>query len=266
MSAPRLHASSRSLQIVDGNNYILKRLYSDISSFSVRGIIEEIRACPVPPVFVFDGPRSLVRRRKVYPEYKAAHEKRNPKTQPVRDQVFPILNMLIDLVKLTHAVSLRVPGFEADDVIAALALAEQRPVEIVSTDQDFLQLLVHPHVSLQVKTLDVEPRFVRLYKTMVGDHSDGVPGMRSFGPSKWARLDKIAALRAFTTRQTPSPGNPFGISLTFGESFSTSFASLLPFWDVVGFLPVDYALLTKHIHVGVADYAAIDNILKGFFQ
>jgi len=90
----------------------------------------------------------------------------------------------------------RVPGFEADDVIAALvdkARARDWDVTIYTGDKDMMQL-VDEHVtcvdSLRQITYDIErvtkkfgvpPKQVRDWLAMVGDKSDNVPGMAGVG-------------------------------------------------------------------------------------
>lgn len=95
--------------------------------------------------------------------------------------------------------------WEADDVIATCAVrARTRNVLIMSTDKDFYQLLDRPRID-QLNTarsadrrlitgLEVRERFGITpgqwcdYRALVGDPSDGIPGVRGIGPIRARRL------------------------------------------------------------------------------
>lgn len=101
----------------------------------------------------------------------------------------------------------RAPGFEADDVLATLAvdaLKEERgPVLIVSSDRDLFQL-VNGGVRVLVgkgkdglqlldklgviERLGVPPHQVPDWKALAGDPSDNIPGVAGIGPKTAARL------------------------------------------------------------------------------
>ena len=117
---------------------------------------------------------------------------------------------------------LEVSGFEADDVIATLALkcvAAGVEAVVVSPDKDLLQL-VRPGVrvlnpyhgrpgattekwydeSNAHERLGVPPDQVADYLALVGDHSDNVPGVKGIGEkgarellAKWGSLDNVLA-------------------------------------------------------------------------
>lgn len=91
------------------------------------------------------------------------------------------------------------PAMEADDVIAALALSAQEPVDIVSGDRDLTQLVddarqrrllylgtgVSKHTvyddALVRSTYGVEPGQYADLATLRGDPSDGIPGAPGIG-------------------------------------------------------------------------------------
>jgi len=79
---------------------------------------------------------------------------------------------------------IRVKGWEADDVIATLVRSEPNEQFIIeSTDVDFMQL---PNVRIaREKPAPVEPQYMRLYKTLVGDPSDNIGGLKGFGKGAW---------------------------------------------------------------------------------
>ena len=91
--------------------------------------------------------------------------------------------------------ALTAPGFEADDLIATMAevVGPQRPVIIVSSDKDFMQLvrdenclMVCPQKRLlyneeQVLTkLGVPPSLVVDLLALMGDSADNIPGRCNF--------------------------------------------------------------------------------------
>ena len=97
---------------------------------------------------------------------------------------------------------LEVPDFEADDVIATLVETAPAGAEvcIVSTDKDLMQL-VRPGVELldgakgrRIDSAAVEERFGVLpdqlldMRSLVGDPSDNIPGVKGIGEKGAAKL------------------------------------------------------------------------------
>ncbi|WP_411098928.1 5'-3' exonuclease H3TH domain-containing protein [Streptomyces sp. x-45] len=98
-------------------------------------------------------------------------------------------------------------GCEADDVIATLttiARAEGRAVDIMTTDKDYIQLLVDPDVRLLNTALaqgrrytageHIRPRYGVLaeqwpdFRALMGDPADNISGVRGIGAKTAARL------------------------------------------------------------------------------
>lgn len=145
---------------------------------------------------VFDAPGRTTFRDRAYAGYKA-HRPRMP--DALREQ----LPWIEKLVEAHDFPILRVPGVEADDVIATLSRqAVERGLEvvIVSGDKDFAQL-----VSDRVRLFDstgeifydrelvrrrfgVPPERIVDFLALVGDASDNVPGVRGIGPKTAAEL------------------------------------------------------------------------------
>jgi DNA polymerase-1 len=146
-------------------------------------------------VVVWDS-REVERRKKIYPQYKA-----NRDAMPE--------DLVTQLVYIRRAVeayglcSIEYEGEEADDVIASLVKqAEPRGAEIsiVSTDRDLMQL-VSPHVVMLdtmrercygpeevLERFGVPPERMLDYRSLVGDSSDNIPGVRGIGEKGAARL------------------------------------------------------------------------------
>ncbi|MEM7586766.1 MAG: DNA polymerase, partial [Acidobacteriota bacterium] len=144
---------------------------------------------------VFDAPGPTFRAEK-YPEYKAQ--------RPAMDERLRQQLPWIDRVVAAHRFPmLRIPGYEADDVIGTLtrqAIESGMEVFIVSGDKDFAQL-----VSDQVRLVDTlrdvvyGPELVRKRwgvapehfvdrLAMTGDPSDNIPGVPGIGPKGAAQL------------------------------------------------------------------------------
>ena len=146
-------------------------------------------------VAVAMDPRGGSFRKRVFADYKA-----NRDAQPEDLSVqMPLVRELID----AHRVAiLEVPDFEADDVIATLvAMApDDMAVTIVSTDKDLMQLvsgrvtLVDGIKDRRYGPTEVEERFgvppakILDMRSLVGDPSDNIPGVKGIGEKGAAKL------------------------------------------------------------------------------
>ena len=149
--------------------------------------------------FALDAP-SATFRHEAFEGYKASRD-------AVPDVLQAQFRRLDELLSTLEVPGFRVPGFEADDVLATLARdlrASDRPTLIVSGDRDLLQLV---HGSVQVlfmgrrgkDALLYDERAVRArfglpaqrlpaYFALVGEPSDDLPGVPGIGPGTAARL------------------------------------------------------------------------------
>ena len=100
-----------------------------------------------------------------------------------------------ELLKCLRVTIARHPGYEADDVIAAIACkkaydctAECCSVIVVSTDTDFFQLPNKVSIYNPVKKAFVEPpvdrRLYAEYKSFTGDGSDNIPCVEGIKPKR----------------------------------------------------------------------------------
>jgi DNA polymerase-1 len=149
---------------------------------------------------VFDAPDPTFRH-EAYPEYKATREK-------MPEELGPQLEWIRRIVVAMGIPFLRVPGYEADDVIGTLARREGErghDVWIVSGDKDMTQL-VGPRVRLYnllkpraeeaeivddakvVERFGVPPGKVVDVLGLMGDASDNVPGVPGVGEKTAIRL------------------------------------------------------------------------------
>ncbi len=131
------------------------------------------------------------------------------------------IRLIIEMLAAMRIPTVAVPGFEADDLLAALtekAAAAGWKVVIVSADKDLLQLVrpgvtmlriesdgdqVFDEAAVEVK-MGVPPGLVGDYLALVGDSSDNVPGVKGIGPKGAVTLLKqfgnLEALLAGTSQ------------------------------------------------------------------
>lgn len=144
-------------------------------------------------VAIWDGGNFY--RETLYPEYKANRRKieQSPELKSAIDETIKNTKLLLKYMGITQVM---VDNVEADDVIAWMA--ENLPNSLIySVDRDLIQLGAD-NVALNIgrefvesfkdKDNDVPCRRVALYKSLVGDTSDGYKGVKGFGPAKWAQL------------------------------------------------------------------------------
>ena len=92
---------------------------------------------PTHLVAVFDGPNNTQKRSLLYPDYKI-NRLRPPEDLPYQ------LEWAYEFCELANIPRLRIPGVEADDVMATIALwasKNKNPVYICSSDKDLFQLV-----------------------------------------------------------------------------------------------------------------------------
>ena len=201
-------AGMAKLVLIDGSSYLYRAFHAlpPLSNAAgeptgaLFGVVNMLRGHlkeqPAYIAFVVDAPGGTFRD-ELFAEYKA---NRPPMPDELRAQVEPMMA----IVEALGIPILRVPGVEADDVIATLALQGARAgidVEVSTGDKDMAQL-VRPGVQL-VNTMSggrldsdaaVQAKFgVRAdqivdYLALVGDSVDNIPGVSKCGPktaAKW---------------------------------------------------------------------------------
>lgn len=196
------------LLLIDGSGYIFR------AYFALPPLTDKI-GTPVGAVFgfcnmlfklaqdrpgeqmivVFDkGSHSF--RNEMYAEYKANRD------APPEDLV-PQFPLVRDAAHAFGVPVVELEGYEADDIIATYAkqaAADGRPVTIVSSDKDLMQLIgegiemFDPMKSKEIgrnevfEKFGVGPEKVRDVLALAGDTSDNVPGVPGIGPKTAAQL------------------------------------------------------------------------------
>lgn len=156
----------------------------------IRDIVELLVNRQPDYLFVaFDAPGENFRHT-LYPAYKASREEMPHDLRPQMESIRRMLKALAIPV-------LELPGYEADDIMAALArMSEEqdRDCYVVTGDKDCRQLIsdhvkvynirkneVFDAVALQA-TWGIRPEQVIDFQTLVGDSVDNVPGVPLIGP------------------------------------------------------------------------------------
>ena len=205
-------SESKTLLLVDGSSYLYRAFHampdlravpgdpSSAATGAIRGMINMMQALrkEVPTQLaacVFDA-KGPTFRDAMYPAYKA---NRSPMPDDLRAQIEPIHAM----VRMLGWTVLDVPGVEADDVIATLAVtaAQQGVTVVVSSGDKDLSQLVNEHITIMdtmngkkrdvagvTAEFGVPPHLMIDYQTLVGDTVDNVPGVAKVGPktaAKW---------------------------------------------------------------------------------
>ncbi len=137
---------------------------------------------------IFDAPGKNFRDEK-YPEYKA----QRPRMKSELRTQLPWIDRVVDVNGFPR---MRVPGYEADDVIGTLtrqALAAGHEVVILSGDKDFAQLITADVRMIDpMRDITYDPELVRKkwgvppeqfidYLALVGDKVDNIPGVPGIG-------------------------------------------------------------------------------------
>lgn len=171
------------------------------------------RWIPDQVIFVWDGNRNLTWRKKVYPLYKSNRDKEMLEDEIERRNIFASIECrdVRQMVQGFGGINLFAPdGYEADDVISfltrKLTCAENTTDIIISNDSDLIQL-VRAHAcrlfnpsreslwfqrddgqiqETNEKKAESSVQFLRpitalIYKTLVGDASDCLPGVKGVG-------------------------------------------------------------------------------------
>src|SRR4051794_17010793 len=204
---------SKSFYIIDGHAHIYRAYFAPF-----RDLNSPVTGEPTKATFVFtqmllnlvqqrkpdylcmviDSGDETVFRKEFFPQYKA-----NRQAPP--DDFHPQEQRILQIVKDAGVPIFAKPGFEADDLIATMALElceEDFEVFLVSKDKDLRQLLtpcVHMYDVQGDEVIDEKkleekvgygPREAVEVQTLMGDAIDNVPGIPGVGEKTAAKLIK----------------------------------------------------------------------------
>ncbi|MFI3167910.1 MAG: DNA polymerase I [Bacillota bacterium] len=136
-------------------------------------------------------------RHEIYPEYKGT---RKGMPEEMRPQ-FPVIKQLL---KLMNIAMYEKEGLEADDILGTLSKNSIMPVEMITGDNDYLQLIAdNVLVSITKKgiselesytpeylmeKMNLIPSQIVEMKSLMGDASDNIPGVRGIGEKTALKL------------------------------------------------------------------------------
>lgn len=238
------------LHIYDANNY-LRRAFE--AGRPVQQVVP-LYSQGEPRVWVFDGKGALTARRALYPDYKIKRDRETPMVNGAYDFIRAVQNDLLPHCDPLNTV-IRIDGWEADDVIATLARQYTGLMEVCiwSNDGDFLaledldgvRLMERPKLASVVTGADV-----RLYKTLVGDTSDNIPGLKLFGEKAWATLTKDLKEKwvSFLEGDDAEGDRLMSWMKPAQQAWfldNDNRELMRTYWKVVGFLPVDPGLINR---------------------
>jgi len=201
-------SDENTLYLVDGSSYIYRAYYAirHLSSPSgqptnaIYGFIQMLLKLlkdhqPRHVAVVFDVGR-VTFRTGLYPEYKA---NRAAMPDDLRAQVGPIR----DVVRAFNIPALELAGFEADDIIGALAARHSAAggrVVVVTGDKDLMQIVTERVTLLDtmkgkasgiaevIERFGVGPELVPDILGLAGDSSDNIPGVPGIGEKTAIKL------------------------------------------------------------------------------
>jgi 5'-3' exonuclease len=212
-----LHLNSRVL-LVDSMNTFM-RSFAVINSMNtqgthVGGMIGFLRSLayvvnlvqPTRVICIFDGEGNTTNRKNLYSDYKGNRKLKRitnwSSFDDLADESASMSQQMLRLIDYLQQLPVNIitrDKLEADDIIGYLAPKFDQTV-IMSADQDFLQLCSdNVQVYSPIKKKFYGPKevfdeyglwpqnFIN-YKTLMGDTSDNLPGVKGLGPKKLFKL------------------------------------------------------------------------------
>jgi 5'-3' exonuclease len=210
--------------VVDSMNTFMRNFASintmNPSGHHVGGLVGYLRSVgyaikmfrPTRVILVFDGTGSTVNKKNLFPDYKGNRNISRITNWDIFDDkvdeseaMMGQMSRLIQYLKQLPVTLVSIDKIEADDSIGLIAKYYEKDPEctevtIMSADKDFYQLIsdkiqiYSPTKRKTYKTADVldefgvHPNNFLIYKTLLGDNSDNLPGIKGLGPKKIIKL------------------------------------------------------------------------------
>ena len=255
------------LNIFDSNNYIRIQYQVDTTGLTLRNLYNQALYSPrCTSIFVFDGYNAKAARRAVFPGYKVGRPK-------APDEFYKTLEIAKKVLRCTPQLSVEIEGFEADDVIGTIVKSAPPDLKITihSNDGDF-RTLCNENVKMSVPTLkEVNALDVRLYKTLVGDSSDKIPGFKRFGAESFKQLSldqktrwKMLLDEAADVKETGH--EELGLTIKQMPWLILNLKDLQSYWKVVNFIDVPDYLMEKGTIVGIPNPVLANQYLTEILQ
>jgi DNA polymerase I-like protein with 3'-5' exonuclease and polymerase domains/5'-3' exonuclease len=140
-------------------------------------------------------------RRRLYPAYK---QHRREISDEVKQATRAAEQAVTGFLERMGVIQVWVDGTEADDVLAYLVKRLPGRLTIHTRDADLIQLASDRVLVIQMEEIRydyedkagnrIAPHHLALYKSLVGDTSDGYKGIGGFGPARWRQLQELYGL------------------------------------------------------------------------
>lgn len=239
------------IHLYDGNNWLRREMES---MSSIRHAWAKLRTTQALPIMVWDGAKGSQSRKDIYPQYKANR-------LPTAESFYQSMHLFKEILTHTRCVQVEVPGYEGDDTLAAIRLrAMPEPVHIHTTDVDMLAL---PDTVIDRPSFKIPAHLIRVYKTLVGDTSDNIKGVKGFGEKTWAKCDPEELL-LWARAGFHLGAIPASIPKSCTTWVQDNHDILLACWKITGFRDMPVELLDKHTKVGVPNNDRVEALLKEF--
>lgn len=257
------------LHLIDGNNQFRIKFEAQGSGQGIRGIIADMQMMPVGDqvIWIWDGQGSKGRRRALYPLYKVDRV-------GASDDFYRTMDLFKQVLMHTRCISLEIPTWEADDVIAQIVngyAGKGQPITIHSNDGDYEQLVSDTVKTTRPTQYDVPFEEVRLMKALMGDKSDKITGIPFFGAKAFSECDKARWLEWFKNPELEIDFEAEAERLGLKQKRHREWMSvpsqrqlLRHMWEIVGFFEVPEDLIRKHILVGKPDGVQVNTILQQY--
>lgn len=154
-------------------------------------LLSKLDKAPRDTIVVWDGAGAKALRRTFLPDYKKGRDKIPEVSAELNKARDAVTDMLLKLG--AHVVSQH--GVEGDDVIAYLCKHLRTQRNIVSTGDGDLSRLVDDNTDVWCGgELNKNPygpfphKYITLYKALVGDQSDKIPGAKGFGDTSFIKF------------------------------------------------------------------------------
>ena len=164
---------------------------------SLVGTMQSLEVAPKDCIGVWDGLGAKMYRQAILPQYKVGRDK----LPAVHEQLTKARELIAPMLRAVGFTVCHTKGREADDVIAHLtSRLRDRPNIVVSGDGDMAALVDGNTHIYRNGQMDQNPfgafphRFITLYKALVGDPSDNIPGARGFGDAAFVDLVRVFGL------------------------------------------------------------------------
>jgi DNA polymerase I-like protein with 3'-5' exonuclease and polymerase domains/5'-3' exonuclease len=184
---------------VNGHQYGVDNFFDKIGD-----ALAQFEAAPRQCVLVWDGRNAKARRRTFLARYKEGRDKHPAVSEQLNIARDRITQMMRDL----GATVVYQDGMEADDLIGYICKHARTQRNVVVTSDGDLSVLVDDNTDIwRLGELNKNPygafphKYITLYKALVGDTSDKIPGAKNFGDAKFVDLVRIFGLEGLEVMQ-----------------------------------------------------------------